>query len=574
MATTLLRGGRVLSTARPRATALLTDGAAVRWVGTDDCAPAADRVVELDGAFVAPAFVDAHVHATQTGLALSGLDLSGARSLAQALDAVHAESRRLRGRVVLGTGWDETRWPEHRPPTPAELDRASYGGVVYLARVDHHSAVVSSALLAAAPQARSLSGWSGSGHLALAAHHAVRGAAYGSITPAQRQAAQRGCRAHAAALGIGCLHEMSGPQICGGAADLESLLRLAADEPGPEVIGYWGALEPGRGNSSGSEPAGVSTAGALATVARLGLAGAAGDLFCDGSFGSHTAALSAPYADAPGTTGHLWHGVEELADHIAACTRAGVQAGFHAIGDAALQAVLDGMAKAAEQVGLAALVAARHRIEHAEMPPSGPGAAGARVNTGAAGARVNTGAAGARVNTGAAGARVNTAAGGAGGGGAEGVAAFARFGLVASVQPAFDAFWGGPDGMYAERLGVARAAGLNPFAAFVAAGVPLAFGSDAPVTPLDPWGGVRAAVHHHTEGSRIWPYAAFAAATVGGWQAARRDGEGELVPGAPATYAVWQTGELGDGGLPDLTPGVPLPTCLRTVLRGTTIYER
>ena len=541
MATTLLRGGRVLSTARPRATAFLTDGATVGWVGTDDAAPAADRVVEVEGAFVAPAFVDAHVHTTQTGLALSGLDLSGSRSLAQALDAVESESRRLRGRVVLGTGWDDTRWPERRPPTPAELDRASYGGVVYLARVDHHSAVVSSALLAAAPQARTLPGWSGSGHLTLAAHHAVRGAAYGSITPAQREAAQRGCRAHAASLGIGCLHEMSGPQISGGVADLESLLLLAAAEPGPEVIGYWGELEPGRGNSSGSEPAGLSTAGALGTVERLGLAGAAGDLFCDGSFGSHTAALSTPYADAPGATGHLWHDVEELAGHIAACTRAGVQAGFHAIGDAALQAVLDGMARAAEQVGLAALVAQRHRIEHAEMPPSGAGViAGADGFAGAA----------------------------------DGVAAFARFGLVASVQPAFDAFWGGPGGMYAERLGADRAAGLNPFAAFLANGVPLAFGSDAPVTPLDPWGGVRAAVHHRTEGSRIWPYAAFAAATVGGWQAARRAGEGELVPGAPATYAVWDTGALGEGGLPDLTPGAPLPTCLRTVLRGTTIYER
>jgi predicted amidohydrolase YtcJ len=94
------------------------------------------------------------------------------------------------------------------------------------------------------------------------------------------------------------------------------------------------------------------------------------------------------------------------------------------------------------------------------------------------------------------------------------------------------------------------------------------------VTPLDPWGGIRAAVHHRTEGSRIWPPAAFAAATVCGWQAARREGEGHLVPGAPASFAVWETGELGDGGLPDLTPGAPEPTCVRTVLRGTTIYER
>src|SRR5439155_24119687 len=106
---------------------------------------------------------------------------------------------------------------------------------------------------------------------------------------------------------------------------------------------------------------------------------------CAGSFGSHTAALSAPYDDAPGTSGHLWHGVDEMADHIAACTRAGVQAGFHAIGDAALRSVLEAMGKAAGQVGLDALVAARHRIEHAEMPPADgvPGATGPREATGA-----------------------------------------------------------------------------------------------------------------------------------------------------------------------------------------------
>ena len=55
---------------------------------------------------------------------------------------------------MLGHGWDETAWPEHRPPTRQELDRASYGGVVYLSRVDVHSAVVSSALLAAVPEVR------------------------------------------------------------------------------------------------------------------------------------------------------------------------------------------------------------------------------------------------------------------------------------------------------------------------------------------------------------------------------------------------------------------------------------
>ncbi|HSV67323.1 MAG TPA: amidohydrolase family protein [Mycobacteriales bacterium] len=519
MTMTLLRGGRIHTPAGPPATALLVDGDTVAWVGTDDAAAAASpgRVVELAGALVTPAFVDAHVHATQNGLALTGLDLGGARSVAQALAAVEAHARGLRGRVVLGTGWDETRWPERRPPSPAELDRASYGGVVYLARVDHHSAVVSSALLAACPEARGLAGYDDSGQLTLVAHHAVRRTAYESITPAQRTAAQRACRKRAAALGVGCLQEMAGPQISGGLADLEALLRLAEAEPGPEVLAYWGEL------ASRDEPAGLDT------VALLGLAGAGGDLFCDGSIGSHTAALGAPYADAPGTTGHLWHDVDAIAEHVAACTRAGVQAGFHAIGDRALRTVLDGVAQAAEVVGLGAVVAQRHRVEHAEMPPS--------------------------------------------------VADFARFGLVASVQPAFDATWGGRDGMYAGRLGADRAAGLNPFASFASAGVPLALGSDAPVTPIDPWGGVRAAVHHRTPGAGISPAVAFAAATRGGWLAARRGagGAGLLRPGSPATYAIWDVAGLppaGPDGLPGLDPGAALPACLRTVVRGVTIYER
>lgn len=171
------------------------------------------------------------------------------------------------------------------------------------------------------------------------------------------------------------------------------------------------------------------------------------------------------------------------------------------------------------------------------------------------------------------------------------IAAFAELGLTASVQPAFDAAWGGPAGMYAQRLGAERAAGLNPFAALLRAGVPLALGSDAPVTHLDPWGTVRAAAFHRTPEHRISVRAAFAAHTRGGWRAIGRDQEGVLVPGAPASYAVWRTGELvvqapdsrvagwstdprsGTPGLPDLTPGTELPTCLRTVVRGRTVYR-
>ena len=144
------------------------------------------------------------------------------------------------------------------------------------------------------------------------------------------------------------------------------------------------------------------------------------------------------------------------------------------------------------------------------------------------------------------------------------------------------------------RLGVQRGTRLNPFSALASNGILLALGSDAPVTPVDPWASVRAAVHHRTEGFGISPRAAFTAHTRGGWRAAGLDDgvTGALMPGAPATYAVWETGDLvvtapdsrvqrwstdpraGVPALPDLSPGAPLPRCQRTVLRGRTIYVR
>jgi predicted amidohydrolase YtcJ len=151
------------------------------------------------------------------------------------------------------------------------------------------------------------------------------------------------------------------------------------------------------------------------------------------------------------------------------------------------------------------------------------------------------------------------------------IATLADLAVVASVQPAFDRLWGGESGMYTERLGAERARTMNPFAAMAAGGVTLAFGSDSPVTPLDPWGGVRAAVRHRTPGQAMSVAAAFAAHTVGGWRAARVDDGGVLRPGAPATYAVW-SGTTGPG-LPVLEPGEALPVCRRTVVRGTTVYD-
>lgn len=519
---TLYLGGRLYTPTDPFATAMLVADGVVAWLGSDGAAEVmrdiGTTVVDLDGALVTPAFVDAHLHTTATGMVKLGLDLTDTGNLAEVLDAVRS---RVGAGVIIGYGWDERSWPEARPPTSAELDRAGYGGAVFLDRADVHSSVASSSLLAALPELREMDGYDSRGWLRHEAHDYARAAVYAELPAELRAQAQRWTRAEAARYGIGAIHEIGGPSISSH-PDVSALMSLAAAEPGPEVIAYWGEL------SAGSR------------ALELGCAGAAGDLYIDGTVGSHTAALREPYADNP-TAGYTYVTAAQVRDHVVHCAEANIQAGFHVIGDAALDTVLAGFVEAGEAIGADRVRAGGHRLEHVELVRP------------------------------------------------EHISVMADFGIIASVQPRFDEEWGGPDGMYAERLGD-RWQSMNPFAAMQAGGVVLAFGSDSPVTSLDPWQAVRAAAQHRTPGQALSVRAAFSAHTRGGWRAAGLAG-GVLEPGAPASLAVWRADELvvaaPDGrvsawstdprsatpGLPVLTDGAPSPVCLRTVVRGTTVYD-
>jgi len=92
------------------------------------------------------------------------------------------------------------------------------------------------------------------------------------------------------------------------------------------------------------------------------------------------------------------------------------------------------------------------------------------------------------------------------------------------------------------------------------------------VTAVGPWAAVRAAAYPSDPAVALDPAAAFAAHTAGGWRAAGRPGEGGLAPGAPATFAVWSPTDLGPDGLPNLSPGADLPSCVCTVRRGEIIH--
>lgn len=539
---TLYRNGSVYTAADPFATAMLVDGDTVAWVGSEQAATSiADssmEVIDLQGALLAPGFVDSHIHLTETGIALEGLQLAGVRSSAELLDAVAAASASSADGPVLGHGWDETTWADPALPSRDEIERAAGGRQVYLSRVDVHSALVSNSLAASA----GLDGLDGGGagsQVKRDAHTAARLAARRLPADALRAYQQRAL-AEAAANGYVALAEMAAPHI-GSIEDLRLAVAWNSTSGGgptgvdgvaaPEILPYWGEL-------AGS----AEHAQSILDELGLPVLGLAGDLNIDGSIGSRTAALREDYTDAPGERGNLYLSVAEAAAHLAACSLLGIQAGFHVIGDAGLDAALDALDLAAAEVGEQRVRAAGHRFEHVELAD------------------------------------------------AAAISRLARYSVSVSAQPVFDALWGGGDRLYQQRLG-SRRLGMNAFGSLYAAGVPICFGSDSPVTPLRPWSSVRACLQHTNPAEQISARAAFLGHTRAGWRAARYPNPiaGQLVPGAPASFAVWEVEELmvqvADGRVQSWstdprarTPLLPAldtgsdPACLLTVRDGQELY--
>lgn len=219
-------------------------------------------------------------------------------------------------------------------------------------------------------------------------------------------------------------------------------------------------------------------------IKELGLPQIGGCILIDGSFGSHTAALNEDYEDEPGNRGVLYFSDEELSKFLIEASAAGLQTAVHAIGDRAINQVISCYEKFLPKNTL------RHRIEHAELLTD------------------------------------------------DLIERIRVLGLILSVQPAFEHYWGGEKKMYAQRLG-RRAKLTNPYRKLFELGITLCGGSDSPITPIDPVLGIKAAINHPNPEYRITFRQAFKLFTYNGAFAVFREKEiGMLKPGYSADFLV------------------------------------
>lgn len=511
--TTLWRSRQVLSPTSPDANALLTTGSDITWVGDVSEAPAADTTVDLGDTVVTPAFVDSHAHMLFTGAELSLPSLSHATSASHFLDIVASHA-----------------------DTIAETDSVILRGWDETTWED--PTLPTSEQLSQATSGRHYYFARACGHIGLAAPGLLNDhpeiAQLDGFDPSGvlRQKAHRaGLASLTASISLSQRNQWNLAALNHAASlGIAAVVECAIATGDPLAEADFQQLIALGGHSDLPTVYGWWAELCEAEKAReLGAIGCGGDLNLDGSIGARTAALSTPYHDDQATCGNLYLTSDEVYRHLIDCHRVGLPAAFHSIGDAATATIIDGFHKLASDLDVEEIRSFRHRIEHCELVDK------------------------------------------------DLIAGIVKYGIYASVQPAFDAAWGGVDKMYATRMGKERSLHANPFAGLAGVGVPLAFGSDSPVTPLDPWGGVRAAVQLHNPTQRLALATAFAAATRGGWRALGIDDAGALMPGQKAHFAAWDvTGvALDETSLPDLVASdTPTPTCQATVSSGHLIHQK
>jgi predicted amidohydrolase YtcJ len=428
--------------------AMAIGGGKVLAVGTTEeitrLAGPKTRLTDLNTAntstYVFPGFNDAHVHLGDAGHTKLNVDLTGVKSLAAMLTMVQAFAKDApAGHWLTGGNWDHTLWTDKTLPTGQDLDKVTAGHPTFLNRIDGHIAIANSAALEAAgitgetkaPQGGAID-LDADGKPTGILRESAQSLIYKVIPPPSHDERLRGDElaiADALAHGVTSVQDFSDWQDFLVFEELEQAgklnLRITEWLPFKEPLDE---LKRMRAHHDINDPL-------LHTGFLKG--------FMDGSLGSRTAAMKAPFSDDPNNTGLPQYTQPQLDKMVADRAQAGFQIGFHAIGDKAAAMALD----AFDQPGVSHT--ARNRIEHAQVVDPAD------------------------------------------------IPRFKKLGIIASMQPCHlltDMNWA------EDRLGPRRAAYSYAWKAFLDAGVPLAFGTDYPVEPITPFRGLYAAVTRMNEG--------------------------------------------------------------------------
>ncbi|HEX6502654.1 MAG TPA: amidohydrolase [Terriglobales bacterium] len=433
----------------PKADAVAILGDRIVAVGSsaeaDAWRGARTKAIDAHGKLLLPGFNDSHVHFAEGGRQLDAVQLTNVTSAQEFVRRIGERAKTTpKGEWILNGDWDETKWNPPTLPTKEMIDPVTGDTPVFVSRYDGHMALANSVAIKLAGVTAATPDPPGGqivrdakGNPTGAFKDAAESLIDKIIPPLnheQRVRAIQRALAHAASLGVTSVQNMS--------ADYA------------DIAVYAELLD--RGELTTRIYAAPLISDGAADQAKIGIRHAFGSSylrigavkgFADGSLGSRTAYFFEPFSDQPDNRGLLagdMHPISAMRDRMMTADAAGIQLCTHAIGDAAISAVLDLYSDVIKGHGEADR---RMRIEHAQHMA------------------------------------------------AKDFDRFAQLHVIASMQPyhAID------DGRWAEaRIGHDRASRTYAFRTFLNHGVRLAFGTDWDVAPLNPMLGLYAAVTRAT----------------------------------------------------------------------------
>lgn len=513
----LLFNGKVFS-ADEKSTiyeAIAVDGEKIVAVGKTSDLKAkytAAKEIDLKGKLVTPGFNDAHIHFAGVGLSLLRVDLNGSNTLEEARRRIAAKVKETpKGEWILGRGWDHTLW-NNKLPTKQDLDDIAPDNPVFLQRVDGHIAWANSAAFKKAKVTRDTKAPEGgeivfdkNGEPAGVVKETAQGLIDKVIPPPSPEMVYKGLTL---ALDEAKKYGLTSVQ---GGEDADSMAvyaKLLTENKLTARVAVWQDFEKSVADLK-KERADFDAL--KLDHSRLKFSMLKG--YLDGSLGSRTAAMLAPYSDDPANSGIPRRPAEEMIKMIVERDAAGFQIGLHAIGDKSNRIALDGFEQANKTPlpcdlagktptvrkvsGYNACVAnRRNRIEHAQVvAPSD-------------------------------------------------FERFAELGVIASMQPTHAI----SDKRWAEaRVGEYRILGAYAWHLFESYGVHVAFGTDAPVELLNTYQTLYAAVSRQD----------LIGDPIGGWQPQEKLSMADAIrkytyEPAYAEFAEKEKGEIKVGMLADL----------------------
>jgi predicted amidohydrolase YtcJ len=430
-----------------RVTAIAVRGGSVVAVGSDadvlKVKGASTKVVDLQSAFVMPGINDAHTHIAGAGQQKLAVDLNHIPSLAAMQEKVKAATANAKpGAWVQGGGWDHTLWADKTLPTKEDMDAVTAGHPAFFMRTDGHIGVANSAALKAAGITAATKDPEG-GKIDRDAKGEPTGiiregpavSLVRKVIPAPSR--EERIAALTVAMQDALSHGVTSVQDFSGWEDFLALEQMEREGKLHLRVSEWLAFETPLETLKKERASHPATDRLLHTTQLKG--------YMDGSLGSRTAALNAPYADDPENSGIPRLEQKKLDAMAVERAQEGFQLGFHAIGDRANDMALAAFEKAEK---VAPSSDTRYRVEHAQVVSPGD------------------------------------------------FDLFAKLHVIASMQPSHlltDMNWA------EARLGPERVKYSYAWKSFLDHGVVLAFGTDYPVEGINPFRGLYAAVTRQNE---------------------------------------------------------------------------